>query len=441
MSERADSSAWSLERRLRWQLIGALVGFWLVGSAGALAGLWHETGEVVDSALIETGQRLLVLPEAALTNEAGEQMFAAMSAHREFVIYQVFDGQGRLRLRSHTAPAQALVADTDDGLRWAGNWRVLALTRADASRRVLVAESVQHRRQVLWGGLAWLFIPLSAVLLGAAVLLHRLLRGVFRSMESARRQLATRAAQDLQPVASLALPEEMQPWIETVNELIRKVRDLVEAERTFAAQAAHELRTPLAAARAQAQRLTITASDDAARERAQALLRQLDRLARLVARLLQVARIESGLPLKREPVDLIALANVVSDEFAEARATGRLRIEVRGEAPPVEGDLDALGVALRNLIDNALKYSGPDATVTVAVAPATLSVEDNGAGVRHDLLDTLVRPFERGQVLSEGTGLGLAIVDRIARQSGAELKLRSPRQNGPGFSATIRFAA
>ena len=426
MSERTDLSAWSLERRLRWQLTGALVGFWLVGSAGALAGLWHETGEVV---------------EAALLNEAGEQMFAAMGAHREFVIYQVFDGQGRLRMRSHTAPEQALVVDAFDGLRWTGIWRVLALTRADGNRRVLVAESVQHRRQVLWGGLAWLVVPLSAVLLGTAVLLHRLLRRAFRTMESARRQLAARAAQDLQPVASLALPEEMQPWLDTVNELIRKVRDLVEAERTFAAQTAHEVRTPLAAARAQAQRLTITTSDGVTREGANALLRQLDRLARLITRLLQVARIESGAPLKREPVDLVALANLVADEFPEARINGRLRVEVRGEAPSVGGDLDALGIALRNLIENALKYSGPDAMVTVAVAPGTLSVEDDGAGVPPDKVDKLVRPFERGQVLSGGTGLGLAIVDRIARQSGAALKLRSPRENGPGFSAAIRFAA
>ncbi len=441
MFERASSSAWSLERRLRWRLIGTLVGFWLVGSAGALAGLWHETGEVADSALIETGQRLLVLPEAALTDQPGEQLFATMGAHREFVIYQVFDGQGRLRLRSHMAPMQALVADGVDGVRWTGDWRILALTRADGNRRVLVAESAEHRRQVLWGALAWLIIPLSAVLLGAAAVLQRLLRSVFRSMESARKQLAARAAQDLQPVASLALPDEMQPWIGTVNELIRKVRDLVETERTFAAQTAHEVRTPLAAARARAQRLTITATDQATRERAHALLRQLDRLARLVTRLLQVARIESGAPLKREPVDLVALAQLVADEFTDAKTSGRLRVEVRDDPEPVEGDLDALGIALRNLIDNALKYSGVDAKVAITVSPATLSVDDNGVGVAPELLDTLVRPFERGQVLSDGSGLGLAIVDRIVRQSGATLKLRSPRESGPGFSATIRFGS
>jgi two-component system OmpR family sensor kinase len=305
---------------------------------------------------------------------------------------------------------------------------------------VYVAESLEHRRVALWTALGWLLIPLVAVLLSFGIVLHWLLRRAFAALESTRGQLAARAAQDLRPVPHLGLPAEMEPWIQTINELIGKVRGLVEAERTFAAQTAHEVRTPLAAARAQAQRLTITATDDATRERAQALLRQLDRLGRLVTRLLQLARVESGVPLRREPVDLVALAELVAAEFADAKAGGRLRVQVRGSPAPIEGDLDALGIALRNLIDNALKYSGAQSRVTVRVAPAALGVVDDGPGVAPQALSTLVRPFERGQVLSEGAGLGLAIVDRIARQSRARLELASPAEGGSGFAATIRFA-
>jgi two-component system OmpR family sensor kinase len=395
---------------------------------------------VLDSARAEFAQRLLVLPEAALTDAPGERMFGAMSAHRELVIYQVFDGQGRLRLRSHTAPELALDAVAASGRSGEGEWRVMSFARGDGSRRVLVAESAEQRREVLWGALGWLLIPLGAVLLGAAGLLHWILRRVFGAMDAARRLLGDRAAEDLRPVAATGLPSEMQPWIGTVNGLILKVRDLVQAERTFAAQTAHEVRTPLAAARAQAQRLTLTATEPAARESAHALVRQLDRLSRLVTRLLQVARIESGLPPKREPVDLAMLARLVADEFADTRAGGRLRVEVQGAADPIEGDLDLLGIALRNLIDNALKYSGSDARVAVVVEPDRISVIDDGPGVEARLLETLARPFERGRVLTEGTGLGLAIVDRIARQSGAVLVLQSRMLCGHGFCARIDFA-
>ncbi len=439
MSEQGGARSWSLERQLQWRLIGALIGIWLLGSAGALVGVWHETGEVLDSALTEVGQRLLVLPDSALADDQGQNLFSAIAEHEEFVIYQVYDGQGRLRLRSHAAPQVELDQGAADGFRQNELWRVLTLTRSDRGRRVQVAESVQHRHQVLWESLLWLLVPLGAVLPVAAGTLRLLVRLAFRSIEPARRQLAERVAQDLRPVDDVALPRELQPWIATINELIGKVRSLVDAERTFAAQTAHEVRTPLAAARAQAQRLTITATDEATRERAQALLRQLDRLARLVTRLLQLARIESGVPLKREAVDLVALAHLVADEFADARASGRLRVEVHCASAPVRADLDVLGIAVRNLIDNALKYSGPQAHVTVAVTASTLSVIDNGPGVAPPLLASLVRPFGRGQVLSEGTGLGLAIVERIARQSGGALKLASPLDSGEGFAAALEF--
>jgi two-component system OmpR family sensor kinase len=168
-------------------------------------------------------------------------------------------------------------------------------------------------------------------------------------------------------------------------------------------------------------------------------VRQLDRLTRLATRLLQLARIESGVALKREPVDLTLLARLVADEFIDARGAGRLVVEIHGEPAPVAGDLDALGIALRNLIDNALKHAAGAARVTVRVGPGEIAVIDDGPGVPPASLGTLVRPFVRGEVASEGSGLGLAIVNTIALQSGARLELRSPVDHGHGFGATLRF--
>ncbi len=435
---RAPGAGWSLERRLRHNLLASLVALWLAGSAAALLGLRHEASEVLDSVLVETAQRLLALPQAALGGNLGGSPPAA-GLHEEYVLYQLAGRDGHLRLRSHSAPAQPMDPGAPDGIRETQGRRVLTLTATDGDLRVQVAETDEHRREILWAGAAWLGGALGAVVVVAALVLRRLLHGAFRALEPARADLAARAAGDLRPVPAAGAPDELQPWLETVNALLARVGSLVEAERAFAAHTAHELRTPLAAARARAQRLTSDAPDDATRAHALALVRQLDRLTRLATRLLQLARIESGVALKREPVDLTLLARLVADEFIDARGAGRLVVEIHGEPAPVAGDLDALGIALRNLIDNALKHAAGAARVTVRVGPGEIAVIDDGPGVPPASLGTLVRPFVRGEVASEGSGLGLAIVNTIALQSGARLELRSPVDHGHGFGATLRF--
>lgn len=137
-------------------------------------------------------------------------------------------------------------------------------------------------------------------------------------LQPLQRDLAGRAATELQPVRADAAPEELQPLVQTLKSRRGRVRELLEAERLFAARSAHELRTPLAAARAQAQRLAVETNDAAARERAHRLVAQLDRLTALATRLLQLARIESGVALAREPVDLAQLAQLVVDELRRA---------------------------------------------------------------------------------------------------------------------------
>lgn len=442
MDDAAGGASWSLQQRLRRQLSVALAVLWLAGSVGALAGLWHETSEVLDSALAEMAQRLLVLPESALDDAASERMFLQLGPHREFVAYQVFDAAGRLRMRSHSAPQRAFDADGDGAARPGEGWRVFAYSRPDGSRRVLVAEAAPHRREVIWAALGWLMASLALVLLGAEWLLRYLLKRAFRQVEAARRQLETRPADDLTPVTAIALPREMGPWIATINELMTKVRSLVEAERTLSAQAAHELRTPLAAARAQAQRLAIVTDPAAMQAGAQALLRQIDRLARMSTRLLQLARLESGVPLRRDPVDLASLADLVAAEFTDAAGAAdaaRLCVEAGGPGTTVPGDVDLLGIALRNLIENGLKHGGAAAAVRVTVGASGIEVIDDGPGVAAPELAGLVKPFRRGEGLSEGSGLGLFIADRIARLSGATLVLRSPVAQGRGFAAAIRF--
>lgn len=431
---------WGLERRLRRSLLWLLFVCWLAASALMLAGMWRDTRQVLDSALAETAERLLSLPDAAFQDTTVVAVQEAADPPREFVIYQVFDAAGRLRLRSHSAPGAALIGATTDGLHEVGDWRVFALSRPDGSRRALVADTLSHRRELLWSSLGWIVAALASVTLLAAGALRLVLARAFRSLDAARAELASRQDDDLRPLADAAAPLEVEPWLHTVNGLMARVRTMLDAERAFAAQAAHELRTPLAAARAQGQRLALTATSDETRRHAEALVRQLDRLTALTARLLQLARIESGVALKREAVDLAQLASLVADEHAAERRSGALVVAVADGVHLVEGDIDALAIALRNLIANALRHGRPP--VRIEVEARSIGVADDGPGVAPDQLAILVRPFVRGEAAStEGAGLGLAIVERIARQSGATLELRSA-STGPrrGLVATIRFA-
>lgn len=428
------SPPWRLEQRLRRQLLLALAVLWLVGAVTALVGQQHELHDVLDDALEDTAERALSLPlrsDAAPEAPQGDD-------DDEHARLQIFDRDGHLLWRSAEAPLTPLADLRRKGTRSEGGWRVSVQRRDDGSRQAVAAEPLEVRHEALGQAALWLLTPLLALLPLAALLVHLVLRRGFRRLEPLRAGLARREGADLSPLPLDGLPGELRPLVETLNALLARVNALLQAERQFAAAGAHELRTPLAAARAQAQRLAQEARDAGLTERADALVRQLDRLAALASRLLQIARVESGVALKREPVDLAQLATLVADEFPEARPGGRLRVEA-GPVVTVAADTDALGIALRNLIDNALKHGGPAAQVTVQAGPDAISVRDDGPGVPPESLTRLVRPFERGASAAEGSGLGLAMVETIARQSGAQLELRSPVAGGHGFEATLRF--
>jgi len=420
---------WRLERRLRGRLAALLLAAWTLGTGLALFSVQEETDEVLDSALIETAQVLLGLPDAAFDSGPDGRVPAGFGPHREYLVYQVFDGQGRMRLRSHQAPLQPLAPLLAMGLSEQGRWRVAALQAGP--RRVLVAEPLAHRREVIWETCLWLLLPLLLVLPLGAVALHRVLRGVFGALRPARQALERREELPLQ-----GMPEELLPLLGAVNEMRRRLQHQVEAERAFASQMAHELRTPLAAARAHAQRLLGETDAQQARQRAQVLLRQIDRVTALASRLLQMARVDAGLALRREAVDLRLLARMVLDEFATDGQSSRLRLHAGEQDCVVQADLDALGIALRNLVDNALHHGGPAAHVDVFVEPTGLRVCDDGPGMDAQALQQL----NAGLAPARGrSGLGLPLVRKIAQQSGARLSLRSPLQQGAGFEAALRF--
>ena len=422
--------SWSLHRRLRWQLLLTIAGLWLASVGVAVWALRTELDEVLDSALVATVHRVLTLPAEGRALQPPAPFGATIQT-------QLVDEQGQIVWRSHDAPVRAMSNAgrsariyTDDG------WRVAVEPSPDGRHVAVAAESLEERGEAILAVTGSLLIPVLVLLPMVALLVSWMLRKGFQPVERMRQALASRAPGDLSTVAQPGLPLELSSLAMSLDMTLQQVAQLRTAESHFAANSAHELRTPLAAARAQAQRLLAEVPGAPLQERTRALIRQIDRLETLSAKLLQMSRVHSGLALSSEPVDLNQLMDLVCREFSVP--AGRLVRHPADLAVSAQGDLDALGIALRNLIENALRHAGPDAQVHVQVAaPAQIEVWDNGPGVAPELLETLRQPFSRGTTTASGSGLGLSIADEVARQSRGQLHLASPHAHGAGFSAIL----
>ena len=270
-------------------------------------------------------------------------------------------------------------------------------------------------------------------------------------IERARRQVAQRAADDFSPLTSHDLPHEVRPLVDELNLLFGRVQNAFDTQKNFVADAAHELRSPLTALKLQAQALRRTDTADespATREAAITRLNQgIDRTIRLVEQLLILAREEtsSGTPAF-EPVDLMdSVRLAVADMLAQAQLKQIDLGLVKSEPAWVRGQPEALRMALRNLLDNAIKYTPAggqiDISIEVVNGQALLAVDDSGPGISPDARPRVFdRFFRAGNVLAEtGSGLGLAIVKTIADRHGATLRLDQSAGLG-GLRAELRMA-
>jgi signal transduction histidine kinase len=265
-----------------------------------------------------------------------------------------------------------------------------------------------------------------------------------KPLDEVAREISQRAPQRLDAVTPATAPQEIRPLIEALNSLFARVAAALENERRFTADAAHELRTPLAAIRAQAQ-VAARARDEAERQHAlEQLAASAQRAAHLVEQLLTLARLDPAatLPMAELRLDQLA-AEVCAEQGTQALAKEIALELVATEAAPLIGNEAMLRVLLRNLIDNAIRYTPPGGKVGVGITAraggVTLSVCDNGPGIPPERRALALQRFHRlaGQE-TEGSGLGLSIVARIAELHHARLELGSGLE-GKGLCVTVNF--
>ena len=364
--------------------------------------------------------------------------------HTEYIVYQVRDASGRVLLRSHDAPAAPFGAPMTRGYFDDGERRYFTEFSADKSFAVQVAELPEERAEAvraLWFGL---LAPLLAVLPLAAVAIRMTVQQTTEPVQKLQEELKARDGTHLAPLDGEGLPEELTPVVSDVNRLLSRLSSALEAERAFASNSAHELRNPIAAAQAQADLLAASVENKEQRRRADGLVSTLATLSRRIETLLQLARAESGMALARESMSLRKLVELLMDDWLrKPHIKDRLRFENGGSGPlMVTANADALGIAIQNLIGNAIKHSPPDTPVVARLGPdMELSISNEGMVVPPQELAHLKERFARASNGDRnGSGLGLYIADTIAQQSGARLDLYSPARGAhSGFEAVLRW--
>ena len=225
--------------------------------------------------------------------------------------------------------------------------------------------------------------------------------------------------------------------------MLLRLDEALNTERALAANAAHELRTPLAAARLSLSTAQTYPMSHEAREATIQVALGLEMLSKRAEKLLQLSRAEAAATLTQEGVDLGALSSAVVQEFWQLEdASSRLKLQLPDDAAVVTlGDFDSLGIVLRNLIENALKYA-PDSDIYVTTSnPASITVRDEGAGVTaEDLAKLRERHFQLDSNQT-GYGLGMSIIRMIMEKHGGQLELRSPPAGyAHGFEAVLIFS-
>ncbi|MGZ5201728.1 MAG: ATP-binding protein [Telluria sp.] len=270
--------------------------------------------------------------------------------------------------------------------------------------------------------------------------------GSLEPVERVRSQLASRQADDLSAVSESGLPDEVQPLVRELNLLFGRVRTAFDAQQNFVGDAAHELRTPLAALKLQAQSLDRADSPEARKVAVARIMAGIERATRLVEQLLVLARQEASAAggTSAQPVQLDGLARrAVADMVSVAQAKGVDLGLQQSDAATVQGQPEALNILVRNLVDNAIKYTPGGGTVDVSVRAApggpVLSVEDSGPGIPPEERERVVDRFYRiAGSEAQGSGLGLAIIKSIAERHGARLELGQSERLG-GLSASVTF--
>lgn len=444
----SELAGFSLQKRLTWLLLGLTLLLW-AGSVAFIFWMNHrESQAVFDRSLTETAHLLVSI--APLTAQEQTQMPVqeqAAGQHVRSLIFQIWRHDGRLIYASHGATTQPLRSMSNDGLDWLerpdGRWRVYSVWDQKRQYQVQIGDRWQLRAEFLNEMGEHLLITTLFFIPWLWLGLRRLIQRSFTPINALASRLQARTAQDLDPIETSGLPQEILPLLAAFNALLIRVEETLKRERRFTADAAHELRTPLAAIRLHAQVLRKARHPQEAEEALLDIQQGIDWATRMIEQLLTLARLEPS-AMAPDHLSILALDQQIT---AVLRLLPALKqpIELDLSSVQVWANAGGLEIMLRNLIDNASRYSPIDGTIYIRCyaspqsGQAILEVCDQGPGISPELRQRVFDRFYRiPGTEATGSGLGLSIVQRIMMRHQGTVHLLD-RATGPGLCVQLQF--
>lgn len=457
-------------KSLQTRLIAAA--FVVLLTCGGLAALGSyraaiiEADEILDAHLAQLVQTLLFLSRVNDSRSMGDIGVGVQSDHSytTFQIWQLkqpspestglaagmlMDARPfpRLILRSGDMDNRRAYDRRDgysnDGFA-ARTFRILARTSADGVYRVIVGQDLLDRQEMVQG-IAYSNIQPYLLILPLGIL--ALIGLIYYSLGPIRRltaEVASREPRHMTPLLIRDVPQELKPLITALNALLLRQHHAMESERRFTGDAAHELRTPIAALRAQLDAMRLATDKSTRIQAQQQAAASANRLARLVNQLLTLSRLDAEANPDGQIADLAELARELCQDMGPSAIQNGVELSLHALQAPLQGDADALRVLIRNLLDNALRYTPSGGRVELSVGAhagqVRLVVADSGPGVPAAQCASLGQRFNRlDQPDGTGVGLGLSIVLRIAEQYQGSVTF-GPGLDGRGLAVTVELS-
>ncbi|MEI6415881.1 MAG: ATP-binding protein [Pseudomonadota bacterium] len=442
----------SLRAHLLALLLPALTLGWLAAAALSYLDAHHEIDEMFDAQLaqfaktltgrVSTRRSVMVPDDDEYEEDAGTQSDHPYERH---LAYQVWNKEGQLLAHSPSAETLMPAAEPGFGDQYWQNqgWRVFGYQDTARGLRVLVGEKHHARDELATKIAVKLLWPLGLALPVLAILIWFGVGQGLSRLDRLRNEVVNQAPDRLEPMDVGQTPTEIRPLVEALNTLLARVADTLDNERRFTADAAHELRTPLAGLKIQAQ--VALRAEDAPRQLAlENVLKGVDQASRLIEQLLTLARLDPQHGIARISLDLATLARQAAEDLVPMAIEKGVDItmEETGDPIAIEGDAPLLLILLRNLVDNAVRYTPRGGRVRLMVAHkpegSLLTVSDNGPGIaaedRTRIFDRFFRILGSGE---SGSGLGLSIVKRVADLHQARVMIADNPGGGAQFTVQI----
>jgi len=436
----------SIKRRLLVALLVTILFAWIATLLLSYRDTRHELDELLDAHLAQSAS-LLIAQVGHEVEDIDDEHAPPVHRYSRKVAFQIWEKGKRLMLHSASAPNVPLSSQREgfSNSEIAGEkWRVFSAWDDRHRFLVQVGERRETRDKLVVTVAKHMLQPLLITLpLLGLLIWFGVARGL-RPLQVLGRQVAARRPDNLAALEVAAAPVEVVPLVEGLNQLFARVRVSLDSERRFTADAAHELRTPLAAIKTQAQVARAATAEAERRHALDNVLVGCDRATHLVEQLLTLARLEPETLKQHERCDLRALAVTAVAELAPAAIDKDIDLQLaEGDALRVPGEPALLAILLRNLIDNAIRYSPRHSVVRVRVANtgngAEFTVIDQGPGIPTESRALVWERFYRVLGSGEaGSGLGLSIAKRIADLHGATVTL-SEGDAGQGLRVSVTF--